>query len=327
MSRWNAVKKTCAMSRELRRQRGGSALRYFADALYCSYTHGASPENYVVLRFYQLPDFERAKYLTSGRSKALDARLNAGATEHDRQLLARKELFNQAFAGLVSRGFVYAPSCSFSLFSSFLRRYPFLISKPSGGTMGRGIERFATASVDAQALYARCVSEARLLEEPIRQHPLLAQINPSSVNSVRINAARSRNGELKLIGACLKCGGEGAVTDNFHTGGVAYPLDLSTGRVSGPGRNNCSVEDFVRHPGSGVLMPGFSLPFWPETLACVERAMSLVPSVGYVGWDIAITPSGPELIEGNYSWPGGNIIQFDHVGKYPLLLSCLQEGD
>ena len=48
---------------------------------------------------------------------------------------------------------------------------------------------------------------------------------------------------------------------------------------------------------------------------------------GYVGWGIAVTPDGPELIEGNWHWPGGNIIQFDGVGKYPLLRDCAGETD
>ena len=55
--------------------------------------------------------------------------------------------------------------------------------------------------------------------------------------------------------------------------------------------------------------------------------MERVPSLGYVGWDIAVTPAGPALIEGNFHWPGGNIIQFDRVGKYTLILSCLGEKD
>lgn len=325
MSRWNTVKKLYAVSRTIARERGGLPLCYFADALHCSYAHGASPENYMVLRFFALSEAERKTYLTSGRSKAVDARLNARATAQDRQTLARKDLFDRAFAPLIKRDFLYAPDCSPADFSAFLSRHPVFFVKPVGGTMGRGIARLLSSEVDGSALYSRCREEALLLEEPIVQHPALSRLNPSCVNSVRINAARSFRGDLCLIGACLKCGGVGAVTDNFHTGGIAYPVDLERGVVSGPGRNNLDLQDYDRHPASGRIMMGFRLPFWPETLDCVRRAMALVPSVGYVGWDIAVTPSGPELIEGNYHWPGGNIIQFDNVGKYPLILSCLGE--
>lgn len=142
----------------------------------------------------------------------------------------------------------------------------------------------------------------------------------------RQRRARPRR-RVRLIGACLKCGGQGAATDNFHTGGIAYPLELVSGRVSGPGRNNTDLGDYTRHPASGAYLPGFQIPFWPELIACVRRAMDRVPGMGYVGWDIAVTPDGPELIEGNWHWPGGNIIQFDGVGKYPLLRDCAGETD
>ena len=115
------------------------------------------------------------------------------------------------------------------------------------------------------------------------------------------------------------------MTDNFHTGGVAYPLELETGKVTGPGRNNVDIKDFERHPGTDFTMPGFTVPCWQEVKACVMQGMDRVPSLGYVGWDVAVTPEGPELIEGNFHWPGGNIIQFDGVGKYPMILECLGE--
>lgn len=327
MSRWSAAKKIYAMCRRLSAQRGGSVLRYFLDAVYCSYKHGASPENYFVLRFYRLSNGERGEYLTSGRSKTVDRELNRNASVEEKQIIGRKELFNKAFRGLVKRDYVFAPDCGFDAFSAFLDRHGEFIVKPVAGTQGQGIEKETSfAHTDRKALYDRCRRERLLLEERIRQHPLLDGINPSCINSVRVNAARAADGGIRLIGACLKCGGPGAVTDNFHTGGAAYPLDLETGRVSGPGRNNTDTAEYVRHPGSCAFMPGFQVPYWEKVLDCVKQGMEVTPGIGYVGWDIAITPEGPELIEGNYHWPGGNIIQFDGVGKYPLILSCLGDG-
>ena len=324
MSRRNAAKKLYAVSRMLHEQRGGATLKYFLDALHCSRRHGASAENYLVLRFFALSEREREEYLTSGRSKAVDAALNRNAKNEDKQRIGRKDLFNKAFRGLVKRDYVFAPDCAFEEFSAFLDRHETFILKPVAGTMGKGIEKLQSPE-NREKFYERCCDERLLLEELILQHPALGLINPSCVNTVRINAARAADGGVRLIGACLKCGGQGAVTDNFHAGGVAYPLDLETGRVSGPGRNNTDLREFTRHPGTEHFMPDFQVPFWNEVRGCVMQGMDRVPSLGYVGWDVALTPEGPELIEGNYHWPGGNIIQFDRVGKYPLILSCLGE--
>ncbi len=324
MSQWTAIQKTWAMCRRLADCRGGSPLPLFPDALFCLFRHGASPENYFVLRFFRLPERERARYLTSGRSKAADRALNRQATAEDRRILGDKALFNRHFAGLVKRESLYAPDASFADFSAFLDRQEDLILKPVRGLQGRGIEKLRAGAVpDRAALYRRCREDKLLLESCIRQHPALDRINASSLNSVRVNAARDRAGRVRLIGACLKCGAPGAVTDNFHTGGVAYPLELATGRVSGPGRNNRDLNEYIHHPGSLCFMPGFQVPFWDRVLVCVRRGMDAVPSVGYVGWDVALTPEGPELIEGNFNWPGGNIIQFDNRGKYPELLDCI----
>ena len=217
----NAIKKTWAMSRKLSTQRRGSTLGYFIDALGCSARHGTSPENYYVLRFYELDEEQRSRFLTSGRSKAVDAALNRKATREDKLLIGRKELFNEGFRGLVKRDFLYVPAHDFAECKAFLRRHAQVMVKPTSSTMGRGIEKLRSADIEPEALYERCREQKLLLEEVIRQHPALDAVNSSCVNTVRINAARGLDGKVRLIGACLKCGGAGAVTDNFHTGGVA----------------------------------------------------------------------------------------------------------
>lgn len=314
------------MSRRLAALRGGSAARYFADAARCARDHGASPENYFVLRFFALDEAARRTFLTSGRSREADRVLNARATAREKAALGNKARFLRAFAPLAARDWVYAPEADAAAFEAFLDRNAVFFQKPVGGLMGRGIERRRTAALgDRAAFYARCRDEGLLLEAAIDQHPALARINPSCVQTVRVNAARDRAGRVVLVGACLKCGGIGAVTDNFHTGGAAYPLELQSGVVTGPGRNGHDLAELVRHPGADFDMPGFAVPHWEAVRALVSEAMARVPGMGYVGWDIAVTPTGAALVEGNFHWPGGNIIQFDNVGKYPLILRCMGE--
>lgn len=324
MSRISALKKIYAMARRISRQRGGGVLRYFFDGAYCSYKHGASPENYFVLRFFEMSDAERRQFLTSGRSKAADRGLNRNASARHKAIVADKSLFNAEMKDYVNRNSLFAPDSDFENFSAFLDRHGEFFIKPVGGTMGKGIEKLRSTDIaDKAAFFRRCQAERLLLEEPIVQHPELEKVCPGCVNTVRVNAARRRDGSVCLVGACLKCGGPGAVTDNFHSGGIAYPLDVETGIICGPGRNNTELKDYVNHPASGMCMPGYQVPNFEAVRACVFGAMERLDSLGYVGWDVAVTPTGAELIEGNYSWPGGNIIQFDGVGKYPIIRECL----
>lgn len=325
MSRLSYAKKTYMMCRKIHKLRGGMTLRYFADAMKCSYEHGTSPENYFVLRFFELSQEERETYLTSGRSKKADKYLNRNASEEDRKTLASKHLFNKAFKGLVKREFVYAPEADFDEFQAFCKANSEFIIKPDKGTQGKGVKKVSALEIeDKKSFFSELQKSSFLIEQVIKQHSELSKINPYSINSIRINAARGDKG-ITLIGACIKCGVGNQISDNFHAGGIAYPVDLKTGRITGPGRNNADLNEFKYHPGTGIEMPGFKIPMWDKVIECVYKGMDMVKSLGYIGWDIALTPDGPEIIEGNFSWPGGNIIQFDRVGKYPIILSCCGE--
>lgn len=324
MSRWSAGKKIYQMAKRLKGQRGGFTAVYFLDALICSFRHQTSPENYYVLRFFELSEKERQTYLTSGRSAMADRELNRSMTREKEILLSCKHLFYQSFSDFVHRDFLYVPEASYLDFSMFLDAHDWFIVKPDRGIMGRGIEKMCAGEVeDRKALFEKCAGGKCLVEQVIWQHEALEQIS-TCVNSVRINAARDRKGNIRLIGGCLKCGAKGAAADNFHLGGVAYPLELDTGIVVGAGRNNMEIRDYEYHPGSSVCMQGFIVPHWEAVRACAVQAMEVIPELGYVGWDIAVTPDGVELIEGNCHWPGGNIIQLDNIGKYPLIKECLK---
>ena len=47
---------------------------------------------------------------------------------------------------------------------------------------------------------------------------------------------------------------------------------------------------------------GFQIPFWKDTIKMVTSAALYSQENKSVGWDIAITEEGPELIEANHNW-------------------------
>ncbi len=94
----------------------------------------------------------------------------------------------------------------------------------------------------------------------------------------------------------------GAVVNTGARGAVIYPIDVETGRLSA-GIVRGKFESFTVHPTSGKEALGFALPLWKETLELCRTAHSKVFSnFPTVGWDVAITPEGPVLVEMNIQW-------------------------
>ena len=83
------------------------------------------------------------------------------------------------------------------------------------------------------------------------------------------------------------------------------------------------LERFDVHPVTGTAFVGFQLPMWDEVLATVRsiaRKAYLLPQCHYLGWDVALTPDGPAVIEGNWQ-QGCDIIEYGgQKGIYHELL-------
>ena len=79
----------------------------------------------------------------------------------------------------------------------------------------------------------------------------------------------------------------------------SFKIDLETGRL-------CSVADDLGmdHEATQRLnvLSQFDVPFWSAVVSLAEKAHQSFGDIYSVGWDIAITPDGLRLIEGNLNW-------------------------
>lgn len=277
------------------------------------------------LRLYECSGPRFREYLVYKESERISDRLNAGSTKEQTELFDNKRLFNDAFRAYIRRKWLYLPAGSPEDIRALLAENEYVFLKACVSSRGNNIERFRCADIDPDALYAEYHNQEYLLEAPIRQHPAMSELNPASVNTVRFIAARHGD-RVQPVGAGLRCGGGGQFVDNFHHGGTAYPLDLETGIVTAPGID-LDGNAVLRHPVTGHIMPGFQVPHWDKVLDTIRRAAVTVPHIGYVGWDLAITEDGPELIEGNINYPGNTVIQLDGPGARKRLMDfCAAEG-
>lgn len=145
------------------------------------------------------------------------------------------------------------------------------------------------------------------MEECIENIDSIKKIAPQSLNTVRIVTLIDKENKLHILAALLRMGNGSAFTDNYHDGGMACAIDTATGTLRGRAFGMNCIE-YETHPISGIRFDGYCIEQFEECLKLIRRIAFEEPRARYVGWDLAITPNGIELIEGNIP-PGEDITQ------------------
>lgn len=139
-----------------------------------------------------------------------------------------------------------------------------------------------------------------LVQRCVRNHDELLPLTPGALATVRVLTYRQPGGPPNALLGVLKLPTGDAPADNFHFGGILVPVDLETGRLGQAlARQGTLLVPVDRHPDTGATIAGRVLPRWHDTLELAERGLAAAPGRPSIGWDIAITPDGPMLIEGN----------------------------
>jgi hypothetical protein len=140
-----------------------------------------------------------------------------------------------------------------------------------------------------------------VMQEIVVQHPQLARLHPSSVNTLRIITVRTNGVAQRFSAPLLRIGDSGSVVDNAGSGGMQLFVDSDTGRVRPPGIRK-QGGPLMQHPDTGVSFRDFEVPFLQRAVSLVTALHDDIPGLHSIGWDVAITESGPVIIEGNDDW-------------------------
>lgn len=138
-----------------------------------------------------------------------------------------------------------------------------------------------------------------IAQRPVLQHIKLAAFNPSSVNTLRIVTLRTDLG-IRIIASGLRMGCGNLPVDNWAAGGIFVGVDVE-GRCLGKGffKPKFGKGVITEHPISKIVFEGYQIPFWKQIVELVKKAHSHLIGLKSIGWDVAVTPDGPLLIEGN----------------------------
>lgn len=178
-----------------------------------------------------------------------------------------------------------------------------VIIKPSLTGRGVGVSKITIqnglTNLDGKSIQEvfDVYKEDYLIEELIRQHPLMTALNPSSINTIRIVTYRNEM-EIVVVYTVIRIGRKDKPIDNESAGGISTIInqDGTLGKYAygSPGNDNIEFTD------SGVRLEGYKIPSFSNAIDIVKKAHYQLPYFKLMGWDIAIEEDGtPTMIEFN----------------------------
>ena len=196
------------------------------------------------------------------------------------------------------------------------------IIKPSVlGSWGTGVELFHTnegfipeKNMSLSDLFTR-YNKSFIVQTKIEQHPDLAKLNPSSVNTIRVMSYRREN-EVIILYAVIRIGRKGKVVDNESAGGIKADIDLNTGRIKGVAFGS-PTEPRMPQTDTGVILDSYQIPSFPRLLDFVKNLHLRLPYFRLIGWDVSIDMNGePIMIEWNRSADLSQVAHGPAFGDY-----------
>lgn len=147
------------------------------------------------------------------------------------------------------------------------------------------------------------------IQKVIEQHPELARLNPTSVNTIRIATYQNFEGSVKVLYASQRFGGQGKIYDNADdpNGSGGFCAILPDGTLS---REVHHYRNLKKTYLSDDITD--KVPYFDKVREAVLFLHTRFPHFALIGWDVSITPEGhPVIIEYNFR-PGLGSCQLAH---------------
>lgn len=329
----NAPTGLLATAKRLERLQGRPAAEMLLEAVKLSY--GPSklrPNEYFELGLFDAAYSaeERARFIGLKRGAAINKALNGvfewGPFTLDNKIWLAALLKGAGLGGVETQAMILGDHVSHpptlpdrAATAAFLRetaRYP-LFGKPFRGSLSIGAASLDAylperdilkhhsgeeTSVDAfvDAVFGGFARSGYLFQTRLAPHPALEPIAGPAVGCLRILTLH-RGDHIEVAYAVWKAPALRATADNFwRPGNMIVDVDVDTGvarrcqRASG-----AQAETLQNHPGTGAAIAGATLPIWSDACETARRAAELFPLTPIIGWDMALTPDGPVIIEAN----------------------------
>lgn len=182
---------------------------------------------------------------------------------------------------------------------------PTAVIKPSHeGMWGEGVRVFSVnngySTIEGQSiesLFAQYKTNF-IVQEKIEQHEGMSNLNPDSVNTLRVLTYRREN-QVVVLYTVVRIGRLGKVVDNETAGGINADIDLQSGKII-----ECAYgipsEKKIFKTDNGTELANYQIPSFEKVLDAAKRLHLTLPYFNLIGWDFTVDRMGaPILIEFN----------------------------
>ncbi|HHU84127.1 MAG TPA: hypothetical protein GXZ23_03030 [Clostridiales bacterium] len=289
----------------------------FFDMIWCSLRYGMGYLDYKVFGFASIHGKNRKTFMTMNHNLAYVRSLNDKEAYH---YLDNKIEFNKKFSEYLGRDWIDLSETDINGLQEFCKGKHAVFAKQAQTFGGQGIDKIEiTPDINYTELYQRLTENKQfLIEDCIIQHDEMNKLCPSSINTIRMVTVATNN-IPHFMYALVRMGAGDKAVDNISSGGM-YTSVNEKGMLTKPAFCDKTGIYYDRHPKTNTEFNGFVIPYFDEAVEMCKSAAMVLPNLRYIGWDVAITPNGPVLVEGN-NFPSYDMVQnYRHLdGKTGIL--------
>lgn len=296
---------------------GKNKIIIFFDMIICGFKYQAGYMDYMLFEMYNLSSKQRKTIMTRGKNNKLIKKYN---DFNYKSYFLMKDQFDNKFKKYLHRDFLVINENSLNDFNLFIKKHSIFFAKPLDGQCGKKIEKIDVSKYDGDLFMHLLDNKLYLLEEPIIQHDEINRLHPCSINTIRMVTIYNKEKKQGKVAVAYFRIGNGKCVDNFNSGGMVVPIDKKSGSILYPAQDKAG-NLYYNHPLTNTAIVGYKIPMFQKAIKLAEELSGIIPEMGVVGWDIAITPKGPVVVEGN-EFPGHDIYQLpphrtDGIGVLP----------
>jgi hypothetical protein len=145
-------------------------------------------------------------------------------------------------------------------------------------------------------------SQGYLFQKFLAPHPAIREVCGNRLATARI-VTLARDGEPSVFRACWKIPSGPNMADNYwRAGNLVAQIDIATGKVlrvmSGTG---LELAYHSEHPDTKAPLVGMAIPRWDELKQTAIEAARLLRHMPLIGFDMAMSETGPVVVEMNHN--------------------------